>query len=76
MNKDQLKKLEADLWSAAGNNYRSFEAEILAECQNLKGLWREKPVSEIAILFVMYLILKNPARKSGRRYSAQYYTTS
>lgn len=76
MNKDQLKKLEADLWSAADklrantdlkpsgyatpvlgliflkfadNNYRRFEAEILAEYTKLKGTRREKKISDIAI---------------------------
>lgn len=76
MNKDQLKKLEADLWSAADklransdlksseyatpvlgliflkfadNNYRRFEAEILAEYTKLKGSRREQNISDIAI---------------------------
>lgn len=76
MNRDQLKQLEADLWSAADNlransdlksseyatpvlgliflkfadnNYRKYEAEILAEYQKLKGTRREKKLSDIAI---------------------------
>lgn len=76
MNKDQLKKLEADLWRAADalransdlkaseystpvlgliflkfadNKYQQYEAEILAEFQQLKGTRREKTLSEIAI---------------------------
>lgn len=76
MNKDQLKKLEADLWSAADklransdlksseygtpvlgmiflkfadNNYRSHEAEILAEYTKLKNTRRAKNISDIAI---------------------------
>ncbi|MDD2722058.1 MAG: class I SAM-dependent DNA methyltransferase [Gallionella sp.] len=76
MNKAQLKKLEADLWSAANNlransdlksseyatpvlgliflkfadnNYRRFEAEIVAEYQKLQGTRREKKISDIAI---------------------------
>ena len=71
MNKDQLTKLEADLWGAADNlransdlksseyatpvlgliflkfadnNYRRYEAEILAEYTKLKGTRREKKV--------------------------------
>jgi type I restriction enzyme M protein len=75
MTRDQLKQLEADLWSAADNlransdlksseystpvlgliflkfadnNYRRYEAEILAEYQKLRGTRREKPISEIA----------------------------
>src|SRR5207249_2020377 len=76
MTKDQLKQLEADLWSAADNlransdlksseystpvlgliflkfadnNYRRHEADIIAECQKLKGTRREKKISDIAI---------------------------
>src|SRR5437773_7807389 len=76
MTKEQLKQLEADLWSAANNlransdlksseystpvlgliflkfadnNYRRHEAEIIAECQKLKGTRREKKISDIAI---------------------------
>jgi type I restriction enzyme M protein len=76
MTKEQLKQLEADLWSAADNlransdlksseyaipvlgliflrfadnNYRRHEAEILAECQKLKGTRREKKISDIAV---------------------------
>ncbi len=76
MNKEQFKKLEADLWSAADklransdlksseyatpvlgliflkfadNNYRRYEAEILAEYAKLKGTRREKKISDIAI---------------------------
>src|SRR6476620_8366763 len=76
MTKEQLKQLEADLWSAANNlransdlksseyatpvlgliflrfadnNYRRYEAAILAEYQKLKGTRRERKVSDIAI---------------------------
>jgi type I restriction enzyme M protein len=76
MTRDQLKQLEADLWSAADNlransdlksseystpvlgliflkfadnNYRRYEAEIIAEYQKLKGTRREKKISDIAI---------------------------
>ncbi|MEQ1883714.1 MAG: class I SAM-dependent DNA methyltransferase [Bryobacteraceae bacterium] len=76
MTKEQLKQLEADLWSAANNlransdlksseyatpvlgliflkfaenNYRRYEAEIIAEYQKLKGTRRERKLSDIAI---------------------------
>lgn len=76
MTREQLKQLEADLWSAADNlransdlksseystpvlgliflkfadnNYRRYEAEIIAEFQKLQGTRRAKKISDIAI---------------------------
>lgn len=49
MNKEQLKKLENDLWAAADNKYRQHEDAILAEYQKLKGTRRERSLEDIAV---------------------------